>query len=68
MSINYPAVFKVTTSNGSTFACVKHAITIARVAGILGSQYEQDTLDDDDLHECENCVNESKAKLNKDSK
>lgn len=57
----FPADFRVEANNGSTFACVRHAIAIARIAGMLGGTYKQETLADDEVHECANCINEAKA-------
>lgn len=68
MTQKYPAVFKVEANGGSTFACVRHAIAVATIAKILEGTYQQDTLDDDEKHECANCVNEANANLNKESK
>lgn len=58
----YPATFLVNTVNGPTYACMQHARALRAVFGLLGAGTMPMPLDDDDQHECENCINEATAR------
>ncbi|PHM21790.1 MAG: hypothetical protein CK604_00705 [Curvibacter sp. PD_MW3] len=55
----YPAAFLVNTVNGPTYACMQHTRALGAVFGLLGAGTLPMPLDDDDQHECENCINEA---------
>lgn len=58
----HPAQFMVHTVNGPTYACMQHARMLVEIFGFMGASTFPTVLDDDDPHECANCVNEAKSR------
>jgi hypothetical protein len=56
----FPAVFAIHTVSGMTYACMDHARALISLMGFMGASSLPQVLDEEDPHECANCVNEAR--------